>query len=232
MKTLLTALLISASAFAFSQKVINVDKMEQIPLNTFYTVSGSPVVTARFVRLVEGTPYFSNKWMNGVALADNGDRYRSPRVKLDLLDNQLYFLNNDEQEFVCTLPLKELTLTDTVSGQTYAFVHSSTLKFAPAKKGWYQKLVEGKASLYRNFNKIVNEDMPYGSSVSEQRIATTEEFFIVYKGAWHSAKKPKDVPAILSDKKKELEQYLQTEAVKKGSNTEKITALVTYYNSL
>ncbi len=61
MKALLTALFVAVTASAFAQQVIDVDKADNIPLNSFYTVSGSPVVTARFVRLVNGTPYFNEK---------------------------------------------------------------------------------------------------------------------------------------------------------------------------
>ena len=232
MKTLLTAFLIFSASSAFTQQVINVDKTDNIPLNSFFTVSGSPVVTARFVRLVAGTPYFSENWMKGVALSANGDRYRSPKVRLDLLDHQLYFLNDKEQEFVCTTPMKELTLTDTVSGTSYQFVHASAMPFSVTKKGWYQVLEKGKVPLYRHFTKILNENMPYGSSVSEQKITTSEDFLLGYNGVLHSTKKPKDVPAILSDKKAELEKYLATDVLKKGTNAEKMAALVAYYSSL
>ena len=233
MKTLLTAFFAFVTVSAFSQQVINVDKTDVIPLNSFFTVSGSPVVNVRFVRLVDGTPYFSEKWMNAVAISEKGERYRSPQARLDLFDNQLLFLNDNEREFICTIPLKELTLTDTVTKFSYHFVHASGLPFsAGSKKGWFQELVKGKVPLYKQFIKIVNENKPYGSSVAEQTIITAEEFLIGYNNALHIAKKPKDVPAILSDKKEELERYLQTEAGKKGSNTEKIMALVAHYNSL
>ncbi len=170
--------------------------------------------------------------MKGVALSANGDRYRSPKVRLDLLDNQLYFLNDKEQEFVCTTPMKEVTLTDTSSGTAYHFVHASSMPLSPGKKGWYQVLVKGKVPLYRYFTKILNETMPYGSSVSEQKITTSEEFLIGYNGALHSTRKLKDVPAILSNKRGELEKYMDADVMKTGTTAEKMTALVTYYNSL
>lgn len=233
MKPLLTALFAFASTCAFSQQVIDVDKMEVIPLNSFYTVSGSPVLNTRFVRLVEGTPYFSEKWMNVVAISEKGEHYRGPQARLDLFDNQLLFLNDNNREFICTIPLKEMTLTDTTTGNAYRFVQASQLPFAAvSKKGWYMELVNDKVPLYKQFTKVVSENKPYGSSVAEQKINTTELFLIGYYNALHPVKKPKDVPGILADRKKELEAYLQTEAGQKGSNTDKIIALVTYYNSL
>ncbi|HEY1021345.1 MAG TPA: hypothetical protein VGE06_03490 [Flavisolibacter sp.] len=233
MKILLPVILAFAATNTFSQQVIDVDKMDVIPMNSFYTVSGSPVVNTRFVRLVEGTPYFSDKWMKVVAIAESGERYRSPRARLDLFDNQLLFLNDYEKEFTCTIPLKEITLTDSLTGVSYHFVSAPALPFsANSNRGWCLELVKGKASLYKQFTKAVSENKPYGSSVAEQTIRTAEVFLIGYNNVLYSAKKPKDVPGILADRKKDLEAYLQTEAAKKGSNTDTITALVTYYNSL
>lgn len=233
MRTLLTAFFTFTSACAFSQQVVNVDKTDVIPLNSFYTVGGSPVSNTRFVRLVNGTPYFRENWMNVVAISEKGERYRGPKAKLDLFENQLLFLNDNEKEFAVTIPLKEITLTDTVTDFSYRFVHSSALPSSTRiKKGWYQVLAEGKASLYKRYNKVLSENKPYGSATEEQTITTTEEVWLVYNNTLYSIKKPKDVADILSAKKAELERYLQTEAAKKGSNADKAAALVAYYNSL
>ncbi|NTS39993.1 hypothetical protein HRG84_03680 [Flavisolibacter sp. BT320] len=233
MKTLLLAFFALTGTAALSQQTINVDKMDNLPMNSFYTIGGSPVLTARFVRLVSGTPYFSENWMKVVAISPKGERYRSPKAKLDLFENQLYFLNNEEQEFTVTIPLKEIILTDTVTGSSYRFMHASALPFsAGIKKGWYQVLAEGKAPLYKRYNKALSENKPYGASTAEQTITTTEEVLLAHNNALHSVKKPKDVTAILSDKKAALETFLQTEAAKKSTQTEKIVALVAHYNSL
>ncbi|RYZ62285.1 MAG: hypothetical protein EOO14_02715 [Chitinophagaceae bacterium] len=233
MKTLLIVFFALTGTAALSQQTIDVDKMDNLPMNSFYTIGGSPVLTARFVRLVSGSPYFSEKWMKVVALSPKGERYRSPKAKLDLFENQLYFLNNEEQEFTVTIPLKEIILTDTVTGSSYRFVQSSALPFsAGIKKGWYQVLAEGKAPLYKRYNKVLSENKPYGASTAEQTINTSEEVLLGYNNALHSIKRPKDVATILSDKKAALETYLQTEAAKKITQTDKIVSLVTYYNSL
>ena len=127
MKLLLTCVLAAVSPAVFSQQVINVDKSDGIPVNSFYTVNGSPVVSARFVRLTEGTPYFKDAWMKGLAISDKNLRYQNAQVKLDLFENELHYLGSNGTEMICTIPLKDLTLTDTVSGASYHFVHSTAV---------------------------------------------------------------------------------------------------------
>lgn len=233
MKLLLAGVLSFSVLASFAQKVVDVDKADGVPINSFYTVNGSPVTNVRFVRLTEGTPYFKDTWMNSVATGDRNVRYQNRRVKLDLFDNEVHFLTDDETELICTLPLKDLTLTDTVTGASYHFVHSSAVPLlAPAKKGWYLQLVQGKALLFQAFAKTLQESKPYNSPVAEQKIITTEEFILAANGALFRLKKPKEIPGLLADKKTELEAFLKTDQLKSGSNAEKMAAMVSYYNSL
>lgn len=233
MKLLLSGVLLFPVLASFAQKVVDVDKADGAPINSFYTVNGSPVTNVRFVRLTDGTPYFKDTWMNSVAISDKNIRYQNRRVKLDLFDNELHFLTDDEAELICTLPLKDLTLTDTVTGASYHFVHSVAVPLlAQAKKGWYLQLVQGKASLFQAFAKTLQEFKPYNSPVAEQKIITTEEFILAGNGAMYRFKKPKEIPELLADKKAVLEAFLKTDRMKNGSNAERIAAMVSYYNSL
>lgn len=232
MKTMLVSCLLLLSTACFSQKTIDVDKVDGVPANSFYAVGGEPFVNVRFVRLVSGTPYFREEWMKGLALSDKNVGYQNRQVKLDLFDNELHYLDKDNAEMICTLPLKDITLTDTVTGNAYHFVHSSTLPGFPPAKRWYLQLAKGKASLYEAFVKTVQESRPYNASTTEQTIVTTEDFFLVVDGTLLRPKKPKELPAMLADKRPELEAFLKGEASKSGSTAERMTAVARYYNSL
>lgn len=213
--------------------MVDVDKADGIPMNSFYSVNGEPITNTRYVRLTEGTPYFLDSWLPGVAVSDKDVRYKTKRVKLDLFGSEVHFLTEQDQELICTVPLKELTLTDAASGASYTFVQAS---FVPAlssvKKGWYRQLVTGTASLYVDLVKTISEFKPYNSPVAEQKIITTEEFLIAVNGNLLRAKKAKDVPALLPDKKSELENFLKRSELKNASNAERMTALINHYNSL
>jgi hypothetical protein len=233
MKSLLFVSFLFWTAVAAAQTTINVDKVDGLPFNSVYTVSGTPFVNYRFVRLTDGTPYFKDAWMKGLVVSDKNLRFQSAQVKLDLLDNTLHFLTAENEELVCTLPIKEVTLIDTVNGRSYYFFHTAFVPLlASEKKDWYLQLVNGKASLFQAFNKTVQETKPYGSSVTEQKIVTTEEFIILRNGAPVRAKKLKELPEIMSDKKSELEAFLKQDAGKNASTAERMAAVVSYYNTL
>lgn len=232
MKTLFACCLLLFSALGFSQKTIDVDKVDGIPANSLYAVGGEPFVNVRFVRLVSGTPYFKEEWMKGIALSDKNTGYQNRKVRLDLFDNELHYLDKNNQEMICTLSLKDITLIDTIAGNSYHFIHSSMLPELPVAKKWYLQLVKGKASLYEAFAKSVQESMPYNASTAEQSIITTEEFYIVVNGTLLRPKKPKDLPAMLADKKAELESFLKNDELKNGTIAERMTVIIKYYNSL
>lgn len=234
MKAFITLFFIFFSLAGFSQqRVVDVDKVDGIPANAFYTISGNPVNMYRFVRLTDGTPFFRDQWMKGVVVSDQGKRFRSDEIKLNLIDNDVHFLSPKKEEFVCTFPLKEVVLTDSVSKDTFRFVHSAyTPALAEAKTGWYQPLVEGKTSLYLFPSKILREVKPYNSSVADQRIYTSDEFWVVRSGMVHKVKKPKELPVLLSGKRAEMEKFMERADIKNAAVPEQLVAMVRYYNSL
>ncbi|MEL1693633.1 hypothetical protein V2W55_20155, partial [Acinetobacter baumannii] len=81
MKSFFFACLLLFSLLAYSQQtVVDVDKSNGLPQNAFYTVSGSPVVGYRFVRLVQGTPFFKESWMKCIAVSDEGKYFKCNQV--------------------------------------------------------------------------------------------------------------------------------------------------------
>lgn len=218
---------------SFAQKTVDVDKSDGVAANSFYSVGGEPFVNTKFVRLTSGSPFFKDEWMKGTAVSAAGIRYKSGILKLDLLVNEVHFLDAAEKEMIVNSPLKELTLTDTISGKVYHFINASYAAPSPsAKKGWWLQAVSGKAALYQYFSKQLQENKPYGSATTEQTITTSEEFYILSNSALVQVKKPKDVAAILANKKAELEDFIKKNESKKISNAERLAQLVTYYNSL
>jgi hypothetical protein len=228
--------LVIVSLFSFStsiavaqQQVINVDKDDYNAAHFFQTVSGQPVLTAKFVRLSEGTPYFSDNWLKATITSLQGTVYKGIRVKLDLTDGKLHYLDAKGNEFISSTPIKELVLTDSINNKDFRFISSSGAPYL--KEGWYLSLIDGDATLYKVFQKSVREDKPYGSAVTEQRIVTLQKFVLVYNGQAHNIKNTKELPSILSNKKPEMEAFIKAQN-SKASTEEKLAAAITYYNSL
>lgn len=232
MKFYFLAALPALSGLLHAQSVVDVDKSAGVPPTAFFTVNGTPFINVKYVRVVDGSPYFGDRWMNALAIAGNGRRYRTSKAKLDLLDNSVHFLNHKDDEFVSSEPLQQITFTDTVANASYQFIHSSAVPaLAGSKAGWYRQLVAGKVSLFQHIIKNIQESKPYNSAVAEQRIHTFEEYLVVYNGQVQKARKPKDLPPLLADGRAELEEFLKSGRAN-GSTAEQLTALVNHYNSL
>lgn len=233
MKQLLIAFLFLFYMTSSAQKVVDASKNDYVGMNNFYSVAGEPFVNAKFVRLKSGSPYFADEWLKGKGVSESGQVYAGGTVKLNLLDNQILFLNSKGEEMTSSLVLKELLLSDTLSGKNYQFVSSSVLPSSSSiKKGWYLQLVSGKARLYQYFRKWMVEDKPYGSATTEQSIVTKEEFYVLVNDSLLQLKKAKELPALLPDKKKEIETYLSQKEVQHLGAAEQFTSIINYYNSL
>jgi hypothetical protein len=154
-------------------------------------------------------------------------------IKIDLLTNDIHYLDDKEKEFVATTPVKEIVLTDAAENN-YRFIHSSGLEniLNVEKDKWYLWLASGTASLYKKFAKDLSESRPYGSATVEQRIRTQEKYLILYNNSFLEVKKIKDLPTVLANKKKELEDFLKKNDDEKASMDDRMVKLIEYYNSL
>ena len=128
MKTILLFFCLSAFYSGYNQVVVDVDKT-RIPVSNqvFYSAGGYPVSTAKYVRLVSGSPYFSETWMKGSILINDSTEYGNIRLRLDLLDGSLGYLNAKNEEMISFQTFKGISLVDTVNGGSYLFVHSSAI---------------------------------------------------------------------------------------------------------
>lgn len=218
----------------FSQQVIDLSN-ESVPQASklFYTAGGEPFVAAKFVNLVEGSPYFKDEWMPAVVVDKAGNKYKSPAVRLDLLKNAIHHLDSTGRELILVTPLREIVFVDKDQHQ-YRFVNASYFPQAAhaPKEEWFLALCSGKVSLYKEFKKILREEMPFASATTEQRIFTSYSYLIFHDNAFVEIRKIKDLPSLLPDKKKELQAFLKEKSLADISMDERFTAVIAYYNSL
>jgi hypothetical protein len=234
MRYFIAALFLLFMHGSFAQQVVDVSKQDvQLGPGMFYAVGGEPFVNVKFVNLVEGTPYFKEDWLRSVVIDKANHEYKDVSIKIDLLDNNVHYLDEKQKEIVVSTPLKEIVLTD-AAGDNFRFIHSSSFEKpvnAP-KEGWYLWLCSGQASLYKTFVKNLNETKPYGSAIFEQHIQTTEKYFVLLNNTFLEIKKLKDLPSVLANKKAELESFLKTKDDPTALPDDRFLKLIEYYNSL
>ena len=233
MKSFLYFLFLFSTAFAQAQRTVDVDKNDVDPTRGFfYSVQGEPFSIAKYIRVVDGSPYFNDTWMLGSVMMSNGHRYDSLHFKLDLLANELHFLDLQGRELVAAGKLSELWLTDSVSGAQSHFVYSSAIvASSPPENGWYQLLAIGNADLFVRLHKDITEFTPYNSATTEQSIKTTAWYFVVVNKVFSRIKKFSELSDLLSNKSAEIKSFINTNHLS-GRSANDYTRVVTYYNSL
>ena len=155
------------------------------------------------------------------------------QLKLDLLKNELHYLDPSGKEMIATIPLQQVILIDTVHNLNYIFINSFFIPATnlDAENGWYQLLDNGRAGIYKKLTKVITETRPYGSATTEQVIITSSRYFIIYNNQLIRIKKFKDLPDILTDKKTELHSFIKTNKLT-GKSDEDYNMVMTYYNAL
>lgn len=218
---------------SFSQ-TIDVDKAEKrsAAVNNLLTDAGTPFIDAKFVRLVSGSPFFNEKMMRGLLISTAGTEYRNIIIRLNLLESQVNFLNDKDQELIVSIPLREVTLLDSVTKKNYHFVYSDYIKTTDnPEKGFYHLLQKGKAELYTQYRKTIKETRRFNAATYDQSIETDLIFFILLDGQWKKINKIKDLPTLLYDKKTEVEEYIKSKGFSKYKQ-EDVESVVIYYNGL
>jgi hypothetical protein len=226
---LLIAFLSFTAITADAQQVINVDKDEYNAGNFYTTINGEPVVSAKFIRLAEGTPFYVDQWQKSTITTPQGKVIKDIPIKLDLMDGKLHYLDAKGKEYIASTHVTEVVLNDSVNNKDFRFLSSFGLPLL--KEGWYVPLVQGTASLYKIFDKTLRENKPYGSALTEQRIVTKEKYVVVYNNQAFYLKNDKEVLSALADKKGKVETFMKGQH-KKQSLQEKLVETVTYYNTV
>lgn len=232
-RTIVAAFLFLIFNSSFSQiKTVDVDKASVDLNTTFYTVEGTPFLNTKFVRLVEGSPYFRTEWCPGSVLLKNNKAAIPAKIKLDLFDNEVHYLDNNNNEIVLTAVVQKVMVNDL--GTEYTFHHASTLYSGsvPPKTTWHLKLYEDSVTLYKYFEKRLVERKPYNSATYEQTIQTYDRYWVSCNGKQVLIKKLKDAPALFGDQKMALELFLKNEDDKSASMDDRMIAFIKHLNAL
>lgn len=222
-----------AYLYTISQKTIDVEK-ENIRMTGGFNElnAGIPFVNAKFARLISGSPFFKDEMMKGILISYDSIQYKDVIIRLNLLESQVNYLDKRKEEMIVGTPLREVILWDTVNNKKYQFVFFDQIKTTDKpEKDFYELLQEGKAGLFKQHKKIMKEDRPYNSATYEQSIQTNIRYFVLLDGQWKKVAKVKDLVNVLSDKKAEVQQFINSKGLS-GGNQKDLETVINYYNGL
>lgn len=114
----------------------------------------------------EGSPYFTETYKKAnITLAD-GRVAKEVKVKFDLLNNQIQYLNEKGVEMIPDLPIRRFIFVEPFFDQPRDFVmfqngFPAIGRFTPAT--YYQVLDTGRVKLLKSIKVSYRDDKPYGS---------------------------------------------------------------------
>ena len=197
----------------------------------------SPLLSAVSKEIPFSVPagYFeilSEKMMQGILISITGIEYRELAIRLNLMESHINFLNDKQVEMLVAIPIRELTLLDTLNKKKYHFIHSDFIKtYEKTEKGFYQVLQKGKACLYSFYKKTIKETRAFNAATFEQSIQTDVTHLVLLDGRWKKFNKIKSLPSLFSDKKNEVQKYIDKNDLS-GYKQEDVELVIQYYNSL
>ena len=150
------------------------------------------VLVNKYGKVTEGSAFFAEEWLKGKFYGSDGKVYDNLALKIDLVENEIYFLNDLSQEMILKTPAKQIILSNIVTGQSFTFIKTDQLCQSNPKT-WYQVLDTGRALLIKSQPKQVTAYKPYGSAIMEEKITTSVYYFLLYKQACLAIKSAQDL---------------------------------------
>ncbi|MBZ5857042.1 hypothetical protein [Flavihumibacter profundi] len=155
-------------------------------------VSGSPFLIDKYSSVTTGSAYYKDEFLPATLFFEDQKAARSDKVRLDLLDNSIHFLNSRKEELIVTDNVSKI-IFDTPGNTKEIFIKGTTLPtdHAAYKKSWFQVLQHGDITVYILYTKTIFEYKPFNSGVLEKNIETNSKYFIINNGVLTESKKAK-----------------------------------------
>jgi len=188
------------------------------------------VISAEKEKGLDGSPWLTESWVNGITLLKNGDTIKGLKYRLNVYRNLLYFqFNNDD--YVISSPDSIAKML--MDGKTFIYSHSMSQN--SGKKHFMEVAVEGKSTLLIHYYPVIspaNYNVALGFGSPNETVTVKESYLIkIGDSITIIDKKGKLIPVALNNKKQEILAFMKREKIsaKKRSDIERV---ILYYNSL
>jgi hypothetical protein len=172
----------------------------------------------------DGSPFFNDNWINGIATSDKGENYQL-NLKYDVLRDQPIFADKDGGTMLFTETITRFTLGEDV------FQNGFPAADQWKKTAFYKTLGTGKNKVLKHYYKKRIEVRDVGG-ITGYKLEDNMDCFLFKDGKMISIKPNKGaIFNALSDKKAQVENYTKVNKLdfKKDADVGK---LMDYYSSL
>lgn len=177
---------------------------------------------------VEESPFLSDNWAYArIKLSDNRV-FDSVRIKLNLFENKVHFIDNNKKERMIGIAVKELEIRDQSSPFNNTIFVSG---YGKEPEVFYQVISDGKKIGYiKEMKKIIKEYKVFNAPVQKKFELQSEKLCLYSKGTLYEENK--NCSSLLSafGNDSKILSYISSNGLK--CNKEKdLKKLVEYYNS-
>lgn len=184
---------------------------------------------------VEGSPYFIDSFRFANITTNKGSVYENVKTRIDLHSNEIQLVVKEGKEIIAEDGLiKNILLVDSSEAEPVHFFFRSGYPAIDKNTDntFYEVLSDGNIQLLRHITKEIQETKNEMSGEISKQFIKREEYYIFLNGQIRKIKRDKDfIFEIMSDKKDKIEEYLKGKKLN-FKNTEMLTRLFEYYNSL
>ncbi len=177
---------------------------------------------------VEGSPYFSNIWLNASIELENNMKFDSVLIKLNLYENKILFKDDDGRERMVAIKAKKIEIKDKSSQWNNVVFVSG---YGEDKDAFFQALTEEgkKIRLFKRLNVIITETKVFNGP-NQKKFELKEWFHIFSNGKpYQESKNCSSLWAAFGNDDK-VKTFVATNDIR--CNKEKdLKKLVDYYNS-
>ena len=175
--------------------------------------------------LKEGHPFFGNSELTPGYIVYNHIQYNNVPLLYDLISEKLV-INDPTKVYLLQLNSEHVNRFS-VLGHVFIRIDEDN---EIIHSGFYDVLYDGKTSLLKKQTKAIQEKI---TSVLEKFVVEDVSYFIKKEGKYFSINQKKSVLYALSDKKKEINQFIRKNKLNIRKNKdEAISKILAYYDAL
>ncbi len=226
-------ILLSGNKFVFSQNFL----MENISGGTAFAndVNGMPFYLKMEYKS-EGSIFFTEEYISADVTTLQGVVYKNVKVKYNLLDKQLLYLDTTGQEMIALSPITKIAFyMKQLTGDSLQNVVLTGGTDIINKTGAaiYQLIDTGKATLLRKITLTWRDDTQYGQAGFVRKFERNEnDYWIVVNGVYSKIVRGHSYfSELFKDRTADISQYINKQKPKYKTLTD-IRKIVQFYNSL
>lgn len=197
----------------------------------FLHMNDRMVQVDKYNDIISGTAFVDSNWQLGAVLLENGTLVENVRIRINVIDDEVHYLDEKGQEMVSTQNIKSVIFKKAENDTTAVFVskYAFTGKEAGMPGGWMQLIAKGKATLLKRYHKSIVESKGYSSATVEKNIVTEVRYYVWYNGELVRVKNIADMAVALNHPA--VDKYVNS--MKKNAKSESdLKAVIDYFNSL